>query len=89
MLSVEAVNGDGDELLQEVGTLNNRSIEDAISITVKQIAEDGYFDGDEPGGMVIAASSTMSRRLPALPRTPRRRRSARRRRARKKSSSPL
>lgn len=57
VLSVEAVNGDGDELLQEVGTLNNRSIEDAISITVKQIAEDGYFDGDEPGGMVIAASS--------------------------------
>ena len=46
VLSVEAVNGDGDELLQEVGTLNNRSIEDAISSTVKQIAEDGYFEGD-------------------------------------------
>ena len=57
VLSVEAVNGDGDELLQEVGALNNRSIEDAITITVKQIAEDGYFDGEEPGGMVIAASS--------------------------------
>lgn len=57
VLSVEAVNGDGSDLLQEVGALNNRSIEDAISITVKQIAEDGYFDGEEPGGMVIAASS--------------------------------
>ena len=57
VLSVEAVNGDGDELLAEMGALQNRSIEDAISITVRQIAEDGYFDGEEPGGMVIAASS--------------------------------
>lgn len=57
VLSVEAVNGDGDELLAEMEALQNRSIEDAISITVRQIAEDGYFDGDEPGGMVIAASS--------------------------------
>ena len=56
VLSVEAVNGDGDELLAEMGALQNRSIEDAISITVRQIAEDGYFDGEEPGGMVIAAS---------------------------------
>ena len=47
VLSVEA----------EVGTLSNRSIEDAIVITVRQITEDGYFDGDEPGGIVIAASS--------------------------------
>lgn len=57
VLSVEAVNGDGDEILAEVGTLSNRSIEDAIVITVRQITEDGYFDGDEPGGIVIAASS--------------------------------
>lgn len=57
VLSVEAVNGDGTELLEEVGRLNNRSIEDAITITVRQIAQDGYFDGDDPGGMVIAASS--------------------------------
>lgn len=56
VLSVEAVNGDGTELLEEVGRLNNRSIEDAITITVRQIAQDGYFDGDDPGGMVIAAS---------------------------------
>ena len=39
VLSVEAVNGDGDELLAEMGALQNRSIEDAISITVRQIAE--------------------------------------------------
>ena len=51
------MNGDGDEILAEVGTLSNRSIEDAIVITVRQITEDGYFDGDEPGGIVIAASS--------------------------------
>lgn len=57
VLAVEAVNGDGDEILAEVGTLSNRSIEDAIVITVRQITEDGYFDGDEPGGIVIAASS--------------------------------
>ena len=57
VLSVEAVNGDGDEILAEVGALSNRSIEDAIVITVRQITEDGYFDGDEPGGIVIAASS--------------------------------
>ena len=56
VLSVEAVNGDGTELLEEVGRLDNRSIEDAITITVRQIAQDGYFDGDDPGGMVIAAS---------------------------------
>ena len=41
VLSVEAVNGDGDEILAEVGTLSNRSIEDAIVITVRQITEDG------------------------------------------------
>ncbi len=57
VLSVEAVNGDGDELLQEIGSLHNRKIEEAVSITVRQIAADGYFDGDEPGGMVVAASS--------------------------------
>ena len=56
VLSVEAVNGDGTELLEEVGRLDNRSIEDAITITVRQIAQDGYFDGDDPGGIVIAAS---------------------------------
>ncbi|SDM60604.1 anti-sigma-I factor RsgI family protein [Acetanaerobacterium elongatum] len=56
VLSAKAVNGDGAEILQTL-KLKNKSIEDAVRATVKQIEQAGYFSGEEPGGVVVATSS--------------------------------
>jgi hypothetical protein len=58
VLSVKAVNDDGEEILQEISLddLENKTIEDAITNTVKQISEQGYFDGTIEGGLVITTS---------------------------------
>jgi hypothetical protein len=58
VLSVKAVNDDGEEILQEISldNLENKTIEDAITNTVKQISEQGYFDGTIEGGLVITTS---------------------------------
>ena len=56
VLSAKAVNGDGAEILQTL-KLENKSIEDAVRETVKQIEQAGYFNGEEPGGVVVATSS--------------------------------
>lgn len=57
VLTAKAVNEDGTEILKEVElkNLSNRTIDDAISLTVAQIKEDGYF-GDNDGDIVIATS---------------------------------
>lgn len=59
VLEVKAVNDDGQDILNSipVDKLQNKSITDAISQSVNQIAEAGYFDGDTEGGIVIATSS--------------------------------
>jgi hypothetical protein len=56
VLRVKAVNDDGEEILQEISleNLENQTIEDAITSTVAQISEAGYFKGDIEGGIVIA-----------------------------------
>lgn len=56
VLSARAVNEDGSEILNDLD-LNNKSIEDAVRETVQRIAQAGYFDGEEPGGVVVAAAS--------------------------------
>jgi hypothetical protein len=58
VLSVKAVNDDGEEILQKISLsdLENKTIEDAITNTVKQISEQGYFDGTIEGGIVITTS---------------------------------
>ncbi|MEG1782723.1 MAG: hypothetical protein RR253_05705, partial [Oscillospiraceae bacterium] len=58
VLSVNAVNEDGASILQEVNLadFNNKTIDDAIKITLDEITAKGYFDGNAPGGIVIATS---------------------------------
>ena len=57
VLSAQAVNGDGEEILQDLH-LNYTNIEDAIAATVDEIAAAGYFDGDDPGQIMIATACT-------------------------------
>ena len=58
VLSIKAVNDDGDEILEEVKleNLKNKTIRDALTNTVEQITEAGYFEGSE-GGIVITTSA--------------------------------
>ncbi len=55
VLSAEAVNGDGEEILSELN-LKFQNIDQALADTVDQIAEQGYFDGEDPGAIMIATS---------------------------------
>jgi hypothetical protein len=55
VLSVQAVNGDGAEILKDL-ELNNKTIDEAVKDTVDQIAQAGYFEGDAPGGVIISTS---------------------------------
>jgi len=62
VISVTAVNDDGQEILNELelDKLENQNIEDAVTETVNQISKDGYFDNsidnDIDGGIIIATS---------------------------------
>jgi hypothetical protein len=58
VLSVKGVNDDGTEIICKIAlkNLKSRSIEDAVSLTVAEIAQSGYLDG-EGAGIVIAASA--------------------------------
>ncbi|MHB8127770.1 MAG: anti-sigma-I factor RsgI family protein [Mobilitalea sp.] len=58
VLHVKAVNDDGEEILKEIslGYLNNKTIEEALTKTVKQLSASGYFEGDIEGGIVITTS---------------------------------
>lgn len=56
VLSVKAVNGDGEKILADLD-LNNKTIDEAIQDTVGQIDKAGYFTTEDPGGIVIATSS--------------------------------
>jgi hypothetical protein len=59
VLSVKAVNDDGEEILQEISLedLENQTIEAAIRKTLVQITAAGYFAGTTEGGLVIATAS--------------------------------
>jgi len=58
VLSVKGVNDDGTEIINgiELDNLENKSIEDAISLTVDEISDEGYLDSNA-GGIVIKTSS--------------------------------
>lgn len=62
VISITAVNDDGQEILNELGLdkLENENIEDAVTETVNQISKNGYFDNsidnDIEGGIIIATS---------------------------------
>ncbi len=59
VLSVKAVNDDGEEILQEIALedLENQTIQNAILRTVEQITAAGYFSGTTEGGIVITTAS--------------------------------
>ena len=58
IIRVKAVNDDGENILSEIPLTNlkNKTIRNAISQTIEQITEAGYFDSDTEGGIVIATS---------------------------------
>jgi hypothetical protein len=58
VLNIKATNDDGEELLDEISldNLKNQTIKDAITATVQQIADTGYFNSDMDGGIVITTS---------------------------------
>ena len=58
VLSVRAVNDDGEEILKEIklSNLKNKTINQALSLTLDQIADMGYYEGNVEGGLVIATS---------------------------------
>ena len=59
VLCANPVNDDGQEILNglPLDTLANLPIEQAISVTVDQISQEGYFDGEGGGGIVVATSA--------------------------------
>ncbi|MDF2541827.1 MAG: hypothetical protein K0S47_1545 [Herbinix sp.] len=58
VIDVNAVNDDGSDILDLVNVeqLENKTIQDALDQTIEQIADEGYFDGETEGGIVIATS---------------------------------
>lgn len=59
VLSAKGVNSDGEEILSglHIGSLKNMHIRDAIAVTVQQISDEGYFDDETGGGIVVATSA--------------------------------
>lgn len=59
VLKINAVNDDGEEILNTIGLkeMKNKNIRAALSETVEQIQEAGYFKNQEEGGIMIATSA--------------------------------
>jgi hypothetical protein len=68
VLSVKAVNDDGTEILKQVNleNMSNKTIDEAIKLTIKEISEEGYFDGEAEGGIVITTSAKDLKRAAEL-----------------------
>ncbi|MCI1966783.1 MAG: hypothetical protein LKJ17_11735 [Oscillospiraceae bacterium] len=56
VLSAKAVDQDAVKILEPL-QLQNQSIDDAVRKTVQQIDREGYFQSDDPGGIVITTCS--------------------------------
>ena len=68
VLSVKAINDDGEELLKKIQleNLSNKKIDEAIAQTMDQIIAEGYFDGETEGGIVITTSGKDLKRAEEL-----------------------
>ena len=68
VLNVKAINDDGEEILKKVNLadLKNETIKEALTITVKQISEEGYFEGNIEAGLVIATSAKKEKKAEEL-----------------------
>lgn len=58
VLSVSAVNDDGETILKEIelDEMKYEKIDEALTKTINAISEDGYFEDEIEGGIVIATS---------------------------------
>ena len=58
VIKVTAVNDDGEKIIDSLtlGNLKNTTIEAAVTATVDQISDAGYFEGVAKGGIVITTS---------------------------------
>jgi len=56
VLSVTAVNGDGADIIKNLD-LTNKTIDEAVKDTVEQVNKAGYFETQDPGGIMISTSS--------------------------------
>ena len=58
VIDVNAVNDEGKTIIDEIATENllGEKIDVAVTETVNQLSESGYFDGDIEGGIIIATS---------------------------------
>lgn len=67
VLSVEALNAGGNEIIDKVTTnrLKNIDIKKAVSLTVSQLADSGYL-GEKDGAIVIATASDDSEKAEEL-----------------------
>ena len=67
VVSVKGVNDDGSEIIDEIDLENfqNKSIDDAISMTVEQIAKENYLDtessGEEAGIEITTSEGDMEK----------------------------
>lgn len=68
VLKITGINDDGKEIVRELqlDSLSNKKIDEAIALTVEQIQEDGFFDGDLEGGIVISTSAKDLKRAEKL-----------------------
>jgi hypothetical protein len=59
VLQVRAVNDDGEEAVENysLDNLGNKSISDAIALSVQAIENLGYFEGEDRGAIMIAVSA--------------------------------
>jgi len=67
VVSVKGVNEDGSQVIENISltSLKNKSIDEAIRLTVNEVAQEGYLDSDK-SGIVIATSSNDTEKATAL-----------------------
>lgn len=63
VLSVKGVNDDGTDIIESIklDNLKNKTIEDAISLTVDKISDAGYLDSDAAGIVITTSSDNMTK----------------------------
>ena len=63
VLAVKGVNDDGTEIISgiELNNLKNKSIEDAISLTIDEISDAGYLDSNASGIVITTSSDAMTK----------------------------
>ena len=63
VLAVKGVNDDGTEIISgiELNNLKNKSIEDAISLTIDEISDAGYLDSNTSGIVITTSSDAMTK----------------------------